>query len=264
MLLWSRLRRNLLHRPRSVAPRSFLRALPYPLFSEPVASRALRAVRRRQEDHPRKCLRNHWVSFAGQGREHELTQLSVLRSTSRSGSCPRTTFLRRRRDTKRNTIHCGLSRGPKNRWPTLHPALPIGRSATPPAHIGIGRGRSRVSWPCFEASSRTRRRPALSPLSVLRGRSSIGSRTVSVQRFPRNSGELIVVVDPVRGALAGYIIEQCIQPRCLLSPMDADFCVQFIKAMHSHGTPGFSTLQCYDKVCVLYSTKTLVLTTSSA
>lgn len=30
--------------------------------------------------------------------------------------------------------------------------------------------------------------------------------------------------------------------------MDADFCAQFIKVMHLQGTPGFSTLQCYDKV----------------
>ncbi|RDX55708.1 hypothetical protein OH76DRAFT_1461168 [Lentinus brumalis] len=48
--------------------------------------------------------------------------------------------------------------------------------------------------------------------------------------------------------LAAAIIEYCIQPRCLLSPMDADFCAQFIKVIHLQGTPGFSTLQCYDKI----------------
>ncbi len=54
--------------------------------------------------------------------------------------------------------------------------------------------------------------------------------------------------DPKAATLAAAIIEYCIQPRCLLSPMDADFCAQFIKVIHLQGTPGFSTLQCYDKV----------------
>ncbi|ESK93722.1 tho2 protein [Moniliophthora roreri MCA 2997] len=49
-------------------------------------------------------------------------------------------------------------------------------------------------------------------------------------------------------ALLDVLIEHCIQPRCLLSPMDADFCAQFVKVMHTQGTPGFYTLACYDKV----------------
>ena len=49
-------------------------------------------------------------------------------------------------------------------------------------------------------------------------------------------------------ALINAVIEHCIQPRCLLSPMDADFCAQFIKVLHLQGTPGFHTLGCYDKV----------------
>ncbi|RDB20480.1 THO complex subunit 2 [Hypsizygus marmoreus] len=48
--------------------------------------------------------------------------------------------------------------------------------------------------------------------------------------------------------LVGSIIEHCIQPRCLLSPMDADFCAQFIKVLHIQGTPGFHTLNLYDKL----------------
>ncbi|KAM6495643.1 Transcription factor/nuclear export subunit protein 2 domain containing protein [Amanita muscaria] len=48
--------------------------------------------------------------------------------------------------------------------------------------------------------------------------------------------------------LVNSIIEHCIQPRSLLSPMDADFCAQFIKVMHTQGTPGFHTLMCYDKL----------------
>ncbi|KAF8639741.1 hypothetical protein AX17_001003 [Amanita inopinata Kibby_2008] len=48
--------------------------------------------------------------------------------------------------------------------------------------------------------------------------------------------------------LVNSLIEHCIQPRCLLSPMDADFCAQFIKVLHIQGTPGFHTLMCYDKL----------------
>lgn len=29
--------------------------------------------------------------------------------------------------------------------------------------------------------------------------------------------------------------------------MDADFCAQIIKVIHTQGTPGFPTLMCYDK-----------------
>ncbi|KAL6309570.1 transcription factor/nuclear export subunit protein 2-domain-containing protein [Sparassis latifolia] len=54
--------------------------------------------------------------------------------------------------------------------------------------------------------------------------------------------------NPKAAVLAASFIEHCLQPRCLLSPMDADFCAQFIKVIHSQGTPGFSTLMCYDKI----------------
>lgn len=30
--------------------------------------------------------------------------------------------------------------------------------------------------------------------------------------------------------------------------MDAEYCAQIIKVIHLQGTPGFSTLHCYDKV----------------
>jgi THO complex subunit 2 len=53
---------------------------------------------------------------------------------------------------------------------------------------------------------------------------------------------------PKAAALASAIIEHCIQPRCLLSPMDADYCAQVIKAIHIMGTSGFSTLMVYDRV----------------
>lgn len=32
--------------------------------------------------------------------------------------------------------------------------------------------------------------------------------------------------------------------------MDADFCAQFIKVLHTMGTPGFHTLAMYDRVGV--------------
>ncbi|KIY45922.1 hypothetical protein FISHEDRAFT_76157 [Fistulina hepatica ATCC 64428] len=49
-------------------------------------------------------------------------------------------------------------------------------------------------------------------------------------------------------ALVDAIIEHCIHPRCLLSPMDADFCVSFLRNMNSLGTPGFNTLTCYNRI----------------
>ncbi|KAI5124799.1 hypothetical protein M0805_005432 [Coniferiporia weirii] len=53
------------------------------------------------------------------------------------------------------------------------------------------------------------------------------------------------------GKGAGFIqslIEHCIQPRCLLSPMDAVYCAKLIRTLHERGTPGFHTLMCYDKL----------------
>ncbi|KAI9063149.1 hypothetical protein FKP32DRAFT_1651303 [Trametes sanguinea] len=53
---------------------------------------------------------------------------------------------------------------------------------------------------------------------------------------------------PKAGVLASCLIEYCLQPRCLISPMDADFCAQFVKVMHLQGTPGFHTLACLDRL----------------
>lgn len=57
---------------------------------------------------------------------------------------------------------------------------------------------------------------------------------------------LLIRVDPV--PLVDYIIQHCLFPRALLSPMDADFSAQFIKQMHLLGTPNFSTAHCYDRL----------------
>lgn len=57
-----------------------------------------------------------------------------------------------------------------------------------------------------------------------------------------------LLIDTKAAALINALIEHCFQPRCVLSPMDADFCVQFVRVMHLQGTPGFWTLTCYDRV----------------
>jgi THO complex subunit 2 len=57
-----------------------------------------------------------------------------------------------------------------------------------------------------------------------------------------------VLLGPKPTALIPALIEHCFQPRCLLSPMDADFCAQFVRVIHLQGTPGFWTLTCYDRV----------------
>ncbi|THH08122.1 hypothetical protein EW145_g2921 [Phellinidium pouzarii] len=56
-------------------------------------------------------------------------------------------------------------------------------------------------------------------------------------------------VGAVKGAnFIQSLIEHCIQPRCLLSPMDAVYCSRFVRTLHERGTPGFHTLMCYDKL----------------
>ncbi|KAI0693806.1 transcription factor/nuclear export subunit protein 2-domain-containing protein [Cytidiella melzeri] len=54
--------------------------------------------------------------------------------------------------------------------------------------------------------------------------------------------------NPKGAVLAAALVEHCLHPRALLSPMDADFCAQIIKLVHTLGTPGFSTLNTYDKL----------------
>ncbi|KAI0722891.1 transcription factor/nuclear export subunit protein 2-domain-containing protein [Earliella scabrosa] len=73
------------------------------------------------------------------------------------------------------------------------------------------------------------------------------ARAFTIKRIAREKQHWFAH-NPKAVTLATSLIEHCIQPRCLISPMDADFCAQFIKVMHMQGTPGFSTLQCYDKI----------------
>ncbi|KAI0729395.1 transcription factor/nuclear export subunit protein 2-domain-containing protein [Fomitopsis betulina] len=48
--------------------------------------------------------------------------------------------------------------------------------------------------------------------------------------------------------IAQTLVDYCFLPRCLLSPMDADFCAQFIKVVHHLSTPGFPTISCWDRI----------------
>ncbi|KAF7301535.1 hypothetical protein MIND_00719000 [Mycena indigotica] len=72
-------------------------------------------------------------------------------------------------------------------------------------------------------------------------------RAFTIKRLAREKAHWFAHA-PKPTVLVGAIIEHCIQPRCLLSPMDADYCYQIIKILHVLGTPGFYTLQCYNKI----------------
>ncbi|KAH7888047.1 transcription factor/nuclear export subunit protein 2-domain-containing protein [Phlebopus sp. FC_14] len=74
------------------------------------------------------------------------------------------------------------------------------------------------------------------------------SREFTLKRLAREKQHWFAHVELRYAVLASAIIEHCIQPRCLLSPMDADYCAQIIKVIHTQGTPGFPTLLCYDKL----------------
>ncbi|KAG1857214.1 transcription factor/nuclear export subunit protein 2-domain-containing protein [Suillus tomentosus] len=74
------------------------------------------------------------------------------------------------------------------------------------------------------------------------------SRVFTMKRLAREKHHWFAHTEHRSSVLASAIIEHCIQPRCLLSPMDSDFCAQFIKIMHTQGTPGFPTLVVYDKL----------------
>ncbi|KAJ7591413.1 transcription factor/nuclear export subunit protein 2-domain-containing protein [Mycena floridula] len=71
------------------------------------------------------------------------------------------------------------------------------------------------------------------------------SRAFTIKRLAREKLHWFAQA-PKPNVLTPAFIEHCIQPRCLLSPMDADYCVQMIKVIHTQGTPNFYTLRCYD------------------
>ncbi|KAF9045967.1 hypothetical protein BDZ89DRAFT_1155277 [Hymenopellis radicata] len=51
---------------------------------------------------------------------------------------------------------------------------------------------------------------------------------------------------PGAAVLVETILEHCIIPRCLISPMDADYTAQMIRVIHTSATPGFQTIVCYN------------------
>nr|GAT53854.1 predicted protein [Mycena chlorophos] len=73
-------------------------------------------------------------------------------------------------------------------------------------------------------------------------------RSFTLKRLTREKPHWFSHCQQQKSVVMGAILEHCIQPRALLSPMDADYCAQIIKILHTMGTPGFSTIVCYDKV----------------
>ncbi|KAL1743555.1 transcription factor/nuclear export subunit protein 2-domain-containing protein [Schizophyllum fasciatum] len=73
------------------------------------------------------------------------------------------------------------------------------------------------------------------------------SRTFTLKRLVREKQKWFVGNANPRGIPSAFI-EQCLIPRCFLSPMDADYCVQMIKVLHTQGTPGFWTMKVYDQL----------------
>ncbi|KAL1714796.1 transcription factor/nuclear export subunit protein 2-domain-containing protein [Schizophyllum commune] len=73
------------------------------------------------------------------------------------------------------------------------------------------------------------------------------SRTFTLKRLVREKQKWFMGNPNPRGIPSAFI-EQCLIPRCFLSPMDADYCVQMIKVLHTQGTPGFWTMKVYDQL----------------
>lgn len=44
------------------------------------------------------------------------------------------------------------------------------------------------------------------------------------------------------------LMQLCIFPRCIFTPLDALYCAQFVHTVHALKTPNFSTLLCYDRL----------------
>ncbi|KZO92194.1 hypothetical protein CALVIDRAFT_541217 [Calocera viscosa TUFC12733] len=51
-----------------------------------------------------------------------------------------------------------------------------------------------------------------------------------------------------RNQALSMMLQHCVMPRALISPMDASFCAKFVKHMHSIGTKNFMTLRLYDRI----------------
>ncbi|EKM59356.1 uncharacterized protein PHACADRAFT_191704 [Phanerochaete carnosa HHB-10118-sp] len=73
------------------------------------------------------------------------------------------------------------------------------------------------------------------------------ARAFTIKRLAREKQHWFAH-NPKGTTVAAAIVEHCLHPRAMLSPMDADYCAQIIKVVHLQGTPGFSTLNIYDKL----------------
>jgi THO complex subunit 2 len=49
-----------------------------------------------------------------------------------------------------------------------------------------------------------------------------------------------------------HLLQECVHPRALLSPSDAEFSAFFVKQIHRLGTPNFWTFMAYDKVDIQF------------
>ena len=48
--------------------------------------------------------------------------------------------------------------------------------------------------------------------------------------------------------IAGWLVQECVMPRMLFSPMDALYCAKFAELLHTTGVPYFSTVWYYNEV----------------
>ncbi|KZV72082.1 hypothetical protein PENSPDRAFT_733684 [Peniophora sp. CONT] len=73
----------------------------------------------------------------------------------------------------------------------------------------------------------------------------IDARQFTIKRLAKESS-VWFASDKKPAIIAGIAVEHCLLPRALLSPMDAEYAAQMIKAMHALGTPNWHTLKVYD------------------
>ncbi|VDB90065.1 unnamed protein product [Peniophora sp. CBMAI 1063] len=73
----------------------------------------------------------------------------------------------------------------------------------------------------------------------------IDSRQFTIKRLAKEA-PVWFSPDKKPTLIASMAVEHCLLPRALLSPMDAEYAAQMIKAMHALGTPNWHTLRVYD------------------
>ncbi|KAH8830615.1 transcription factor/nuclear export subunit protein 2-domain-containing protein [Flagelloscypha sp. PMI_526] len=76
----------------------------------------------------------------------------------------------------------------------------------------------------------------------------VDARGITRKRIAKEKAHWFTHPDCDTTTVVDALFEHCFLPRCLLSPMDADFCAQFIRAIHKEGTPNFHTLRLYNSI----------------